>query len=436
MNQTKSNKAITLITLIIIIIILLILAGVTLSFILKENGIYDNAKISVEKYKNASAMEEATYVLTQVQMEMIADKTITAPTLADYVIENGVIIEEQGQIYEDSGEFFYESNDGIIVQLKNDNGVLSVDKVIKKIENKSSGRIMYDLNGGEGVKPRIARAKYGDNVVVDTEKILTREGYIFLGWALTSDAVDAITEFTMPESNVTLYAVWDRIITITYHANGGKFGDESTTKIITTGHKDIVFPTVTQSGKTYKGWYTAESGGEQIVNKNDIDPNADNMDLFAQWFAPAVIQAPSSDNDKHIVRDGFGSIGSYDGTGPYSPKYAFDGVYDLKCAGGSGASIGKWIGWDFEEPVYVTKVEGKLRMKGYIIQYGDSTNGPWTNVVSGTLSASDYGDNFSNTITNYEDIGKHRYWILCVNGGQRVSYYGALVFELKFYAIK
>ncbi len=68
--------------------------------------------------------------------------------------------------------------------------------------------VVYHLNGGMGSLPSEQKAFYTENVVVDTAVTLTKTGYHFIGWALTSDATSAITDFEMPANDVTLYAVW------------------------------------------------------------------------------------------------------------------------------------------------------------------------------------------------------------------------------------
>ena len=56
-RNNPKNTGITLIALIITIIILLILAGVTINFVLGENGILNKAKYASEKYTNAQIEE-------------------------------------------------------------------------------------------------------------------------------------------------------------------------------------------------------------------------------------------------------------------------------------------------------------------------------------------------------------------------------------------
>lgn len=56
----KDNKGITLIALVITIIVLMILAGVSLSFVLGDNGILKKAQETADAYKNASQSEQQT----------------------------------------------------------------------------------------------------------------------------------------------------------------------------------------------------------------------------------------------------------------------------------------------------------------------------------------------------------------------------------------
>ncbi len=69
---------ITLIALIITIILLLILAGVTIHFILGENGILRNAEVAGNKYKQAS--ENETNMLDQIYVYMNGEKKLPPNT--------------------------------------------------------------------------------------------------------------------------------------------------------------------------------------------------------------------------------------------------------------------------------------------------------------------------------------------------------------------
>ena len=95
-------------------------------------------------------------------------------------------------------------------------------------------------------------------------------------------------------------------------------------------------------------------------------------------------------------------------------------------------TIGASIGYDFEKPVNIFKVEGKIRMLSYKIQFSDDKEN-WIDCIESTSPGSDYGNEFSHLIL--DDVGAHRYWRLYVNGGQKQSNWGAIIWELQFYGL-
>ena len=85
---------------------------------------------------------------------------------------------------------------------------------------------------------------------------------------------------------------WETIeYTVTFNANGGtcseterKIRYEETYQGKDNGdgtYKYGVFPTPTRSGYTFNGWFTADSGGTQVLVTDLIPPS--NVTLHAQW---------------------------------------------------------------------------------------------------------------------------------------------------------
>lgn len=83
----------------------------------------------------------------------------------------------------------------------------------------STYRIVYDANGGEGAPVDSNLYFTGGAASIIDDPVPTREGYEFLGYALTSDALapieateipitDALSEIA-PDHIVTFYAVWE-----------------------------------------------------------------------------------------------------------------------------------------------------------------------------------------------------------------------------------
>lgn len=83
-------------------------------------------------------------------------------------------------------------------------------------------RIVYDANGGEGAPVDNNLYFTGGAAFVIDDPAPTREGYEFLGYALTSDAaepveitqipiIESLLSEIAPDHVITLYAVWEEV---------------------------------------------------------------------------------------------------------------------------------------------------------------------------------------------------------------------------------
>ena len=70
-------------------------------------------------------------------------------------------------------------------------------------------------------------------------------------------------------------------INVTFNANGGKIGTKTTKVIkVTKGKKVGKLPAAKRSGYSFKGWYTAKSGGKKISTSTKI---LKRITYYAQW---------------------------------------------------------------------------------------------------------------------------------------------------------
>lgn len=102
----------------------------------------------------------------------------------------------------------------------------NVDGVIR---NNNTYKVTYNSNGGTTNVPGETTYFKDEVVNVNFTKKPSCEGYEFLGWDENPEAItpayteNGTTTFTMPERNVTLYAIWREkdSVTIKYEAIGG-----------------------------------------------------------------------------------------------------------------------------------------------------------------------------------------------------------------------
>ncbi len=118
-------------------------------------------------------------------------------------------------------------------------GVWSVGEthiVVNGVSLNESGALMFevkfDANGGvfrDGDKTS-KLLKVGDKITATEIIPPTRGDTIFAGWALTSDATKPDSVLGVADKAKTVYAVWKKMFTVKFDANGGSFPGEGAVK--------------------------------------------------------------------------------------------------------------------------------------------------------------------------------------------------------------
>ncbi len=141
--------------------------------------------------------------------------------------------------------------------------------------------ITYEMGGG---------SNHADNpktyTVFDAVTLLAppvRTGYTFVGWTCNGSATPVL-HYTIPKGSTGAYDIvahWTaNTYTVTYDACGGSV---SPTTVTFTYDAQYSVPTLTRSGYTFIGWYSAKQGGTRY--SGGTWKTADNITLYAQWSA-------------------------------------------------------------------------------------------------------------------------------------------------------
>ena len=80
----------------------------------------------------------------------------------------------------------------------------------------NSHTVTYDKNGGDSVSKASATSYYGSKI--DLTPTASKSGYEFIGWNTNKNATTALSSLKMGTSNVTLYAIYKKIVTIPTNA--------------------------------------------------------------------------------------------------------------------------------------------------------------------------------------------------------------------------
>ena len=172
------------------------------------------------------------------------------------------------------------------------------DKIVGFLEY----TIIYNLDGGTNDDRNITSFTQIDLPI----KLYapTKENADFLGWYTTSDfSGEKVTEIATA-ANITLYARWDRKMTITYVLNGGVNLSNLTT--ITDSMLPYTLSDAARSGYTFLGWFTDELLQNQIT---EITIFGD-ITVYANWemLDPNLVFTLNSDGSAYSVKANSGKV--------------------------------------------------------------------------------------------------------------------------------
>ena len=165
----------------------------------------------------------------------------------------------------------------------NSNNTLQGGKVSFKVTDLTYN-ISYNANGGSGAPS--SQTKYYDKWLTLSSQKPIRTGYTFKGWSTSSTATKASYQpgdnYTS-NSNVTLYAVWEKIqYNISYDANGGSGAPSAQSKY----HGSTLTlrsAKPTRTGYIFKGWSTSSTATKASYQPGDNYTSNSNVTLYAVW---------------------------------------------------------------------------------------------------------------------------------------------------------
>ena len=154
-------------------------------------------------------------------------------------------------------------------------------------EEKAIHSLAFDGNGGSGV-PAMTQAHEDETIRLSTIAP-QRDGYTFLGWAETADAVEAQylpeSEFTMGDSVVTLFAVWRRNPSLSFSANGGEFIN-NVAPVYPAAGSSVTITKIKpiRTGYEFAGWATTDNAETaQYVSGGTFTMLSVDTVLYAVW---------------------------------------------------------------------------------------------------------------------------------------------------------
>ncbi len=108
--------------------------------------------------------------------------------------------------------------------------------------------------------------------------IPTNEGYVFKGWFKESTFDNEFTSTDKVETDLILYAKWNKLITLSFDSNGGS----SVKDMYVEEGTSVMLPIPTKSGCTFGGWYLDSMWSNEYTDSTQA-PQYDRT-LYAKWI--------------------------------------------------------------------------------------------------------------------------------------------------------
>lgn len=400
----KNTKGITLVALVVTIIILLLLAGITISALTANNGLINKTKISKVKTEYTSAKEK-------VQIEIMAAQTQNYSEQNESIILT--ITKHMIDIQDISvNKIYFSKTSQIDEELQNKfNSNKSVEGIVVSVNEYSKYKFLIGRDGkieGATTKDVDSMAQEDFETIENFEKNI---GNLSKNEEVNEELEIKITDINQDGYTVNVINNYPENMNVKYeyYIDNTKMTDKV---------KDKTY-VINDSFSEHRICVVAYSGDAVLKSKDII------------FEAPYKIAPILNSNTESIINKGF-IEDTTNQWGHFTLYNAFDNnEATLACTEQAGDSaIGSYIGYDFGKDVEVARVNGKIRMREYIIQYSDDKEN-WNDAIAGTSYSSNNGDNFDNNINS--NIGKHRYWRLYVKNGCSVYNWGACVWNLQFY---
>ena len=156
-----------------------------------------------------------------------------------------------------------------------------------RIGNIPTYTVSFNTSGGSEINDQ--SISYGNKVIIPDNP--TKEGGTFLGW-YTNDNYSTEYDFNnLVFNNMTLYAKFSFITTLTANASGGVIPEtigwtgsgETVTKNVTTYEQYGLLPTPTRDYYDFNGWYTEENGQGTKITSDSTIINENNHSIYAYW---------------------------------------------------------------------------------------------------------------------------------------------------------
>ncbi len=193
------------------------------------------------------------------------------------------------------------------------------NEVTKQLEVKEfiAHRVTYDYQTNGGSSASKITEEVNTNEKVDLTVTAEKNGWLFVGWNTTKDATTALTNITMPDEDITLYAIYKKeavTLKALFNGNGATLdAEEKTCKLKEVYNNQIQeesctveTPAITRKGYTIIGYNQNKQATEkEIGSKESLTLTLNNTNKT--WYAITTLEMKGLEitlSEEKVIYDG------------------------------------------------------------------------------------------------------------------------------------
>ena len=246
-----------------------------------------------------------------------------------------------------------------------ENGNITLYAVWERITH----TVTYNYSQNGGTSASVTTATVGEGDAISLSPTATKSGYTFLGWNTNANATSALSSLTMSTSNVTLYAIYRKTLTVTYKDGAGTTSNSAYAyNNATSASIKLLTPRTYQDGCggaswnyvwTALGWSTGTTANGSVnYSSGQTITISSNMTLYGQYRKVVRVLytgnggscTRTQSKDYYIYYNGNGAKTSatlkldVDFT---CSRSGYSWNRSMACDGTSGLKIRDYIDWSF-----------------------------------------------------------------------------------------
>lgn len=159
----------------------------------------------------------------------------------------------------------------------------------------------YETNGGTSIQSNYEKVTYLKGDAIDLSITAERPGYEFLGWSTNPDAHAPLSALTAGQKNITLYAIYRKEVTFTYHTynplldytqDGYIFNQETVPYADQGGTQALkalsYAEQIPQSDYVYAG-YSFDGKNKTDLFQDDVISSSEQTDIYCVYVINGVL---------------------------------------------------------------------------------------------------------------------------------------------------